>query len=170
MSRNRSRRRVLTYSALATVTLVAVATAVGAGTGRFEPSARASVVGGVGEIRAEPVGALPVASAPLRSSPGASDSSNGAAAPSWSVLYARYMGPLTVGDCGSCHAEATSAAKAYDWLASQQYMAGRTPYLVDARASCLSWLGGDMPPDGPSKYARATRDLIAWANAGASKN
>jgi hypothetical protein len=89
------------------------------------------------------------------------------AAPTWPMLYARYLAAGTVGDCASCHAEAASADRAYAWLASQSYMAG-TPYLVDPRTSCLSWLGGDMPPDGPSRYDRATREFGAWAGAGAS--
>ncbi len=86
--------------------------------------------------------------------------------PTWSDLYRRYMAKGTVGDCASCHAEATTPDGAYDWLAEQQYMAGVLPYLVDPRASCFSWLGGDMPPEGPSSYPRARRDFLTWAIAG----
>ena len=89
-----------------------------------------------------------------------------ATAPTWTALYGRYLAAGTVGDCASCHTEAASAQSAYAWLANQQYMAGSGPYLNDPRASCLSWLGGDMPPDGPTKYTRATRDFAAWASAG----
>jgi hypothetical protein len=97
-------------------------------------------------------------------------SSSTTVAPTWSTLYRKYMAKDTVGDCGSCHAEAGTAQRAYDWLARQQYMAGSPPYLVDSRSSCFTWLGGDMPPDGPSSYGRAQRDFQAWADAGAGKN
>ena len=86
--------------------------------------------------------------------------------PGWNDLYRKYMAVGTVGDCASCHAEARTAAETYRWLAGQQYMIGSPPYLIDPRTSCFSWLGGDMPPDGPSSYAGARRDFQAWANAG----
>jgi hypothetical protein len=85
-------------------------------------------------------------------------------------LYRKYLAEDTVGDCASCHAEAATPERAYDWLAQQQYMVGSTPYLIDPRTSCFSWLGGDMPPDGPSSYVRARRDFETWADAGASKD
>jgi hypothetical protein len=87
------------------------------------------------------------------------------AAPTWTALYGKYLAKDTVGDCASCHVAAATADGAYAWLAQQQYMTG-TPYLVDPKASCFSWLGGDMPPDGPSSYLRAQREFQAWANAG----
>jgi hypothetical protein len=104
--------------------------------------------------------------APGAQAASSSDAASAAPAATWSFLYARYLAAGTVGDCGSCHAEAATPKKAYAWLAAQQYMAGSGPYLIDPRASCLSWLGGDMPPDGPTKYARATRDFASWASAG----
>jgi hypothetical protein len=90
--------------------------------------------------------------------------------PTWPALYRKYLAEDTVGDCASCHAEAATPERAYDWLAQQQYMVGSTPYLIDPRTSCFSWLGGDMPPDGPSSYVRARRDFETWADAGASKD
>jgi hypothetical protein len=86
-------------------------------------------------------------------------------APEWNELYWKYMAKGTVGDCPSCHAEASTAPETYRWLAKQQYMVGNPPYLVDPRASIFSWLGGDMPPEGPSRYVRAEKDFAAWADA-----
>ncbi len=90
------------------------------------------------------------------------------AAPTWATLYRRYLATGTAGDCASCHAEAATAAQAYDWLAGQSYMVGTPPYLIDPRSSCFSWQGGDMPPGGPSSYVRASRDFAAWAEAQAA--
>jgi len=88
--------------------------------------------------------------------------------PTWSTLYRKYLAKGTVGDCASCHAQAATAATAYEWLAEQQYMEASPPYLVDPRSSCFSWLGGDMPPDGPSSYVRARHDFENWVSTGAS--
>jgi hypothetical protein len=92
------------------------------------------------------------------------------ASPTWAVLYRKYLAKDTVGDCASCHEEAATSDGAYAWLAQQQYMSGSPPYLVDLKASCFSWLGGDMPPDGPSSYPRAQREFQAWASAGGGKD
>jgi hypothetical protein len=43
------------------------------------------------------------------------------------------------------------------------------PGLVDPVSSCLSWFGGTMPPLGPMN-AKATKDFLAWAKAGAKNN
>jgi hypothetical protein len=89
--------------------------------------------------------------------------------PTWAALYSRYLAEGTVGDCASCHAQAATPDGAYAWLAQQQYMAGSPPYLVDPRSSCFSWIGGDMPPDGPTSYTRARREFEAWARASESR-
>ncbi len=96
------------------------------------------------------------------------DSTAAAPAPTWSMLYRKYLAKGTVGDCASCHAEAATPARAYAWLAAQQYMQASPPYLIDPRSSCFSWLGGDMPPNGPSSYAGALTDFEDWASAGAT--
>lgn len=91
-------------------------------------------------------------------------------APTWSAIYARYLGPGTPGSCGrsrACHAEAMADAKgAYTWLAQRGYIAGPRSALVSRSNSCLRWFGGNMPPRGQPNDD-AVRDLTAWASAGA---
>jgi hypothetical protein len=95
------------------------------------------------------------------------------APPTWATLYARYFGPGTEGSCGrahGCHAEAMADAdSAYRWLAQRGYIAGASSPLV-SNNSCLRWFGGNMPPRGGLPNEEATRDLGAWAAAGARNN
>jgi hypothetical protein len=64
----------------------------------------------------------------------------------------------------------SSASKAYSWLTSRGYIDGTSSPLADPDQSILSWLGGNMPPNGPRSNAKATSDLQAWAAAGAPNN
>src|SRR5271165_18228 len=84
-------------------------------------------------------------------------------APTWSAIYARYLGPGTEGGCGrsrACHAATMSdAPSAYSWLAQRGYIAGAQSPLVSATNSCLRWFGGNMPPRGGAND-HATRDLV----------
>jgi hypothetical protein len=93
-------------------------------------------------------------------------------APTWTAIYARYLGPSTEGGCGrarACHAQAMAdAPSAYEWLAHRGYIAGPRSPLVMSN-SCLRWFGGNMPPKGNTNE-QAARDLTAWANAGAANN
>jgi hypothetical protein len=92
-------------------------------------------------------------------------------APTWSAIYARYLGPGTAGACGrarACHADVmTDAGAAYRWLARRGYIAESGSALVSPTNSCLRWFGGNMPPRGRADED-AVRDLTAWANAGAA--
>ncbi|HEY8072723.1 MAG TPA: hypothetical protein VIF62_01405 [Labilithrix sp.] len=72
----------------------------------------------------------------------------------------------TVGRCSDCHSQTSSATKTYSWLNGR----GQIPGVADASQSCLSWLGGNMPPSGPSSNSKASSDLAAWAAAGAANN
>jgi hypothetical protein len=95
-----------------------------------------------------------------------------APAPTWNAIYARYLGPGTVGACArahACHASAMSdAASTYSWLAQRGYIAGSHSALVGSN-SCLRGFGGNMPPRGAFD-ADAMRDLEAWVAAGAADN
>ncbi len=64
----------------------------------------------------------------------------------------------------------SSASKAYTWLKGKGYISGTSSALADPNQSCLSWLGGNMPPNGPSSNSAATSALSAWAAAGALNN
>jgi hypothetical protein len=62
-----------------------------------------------------------------------------------------------------------SATGAYSFLQSRGYVGGANPALA-ANGSCLSWLGGNMPPAGPSSEPQAVSDMNAWAAAGGLNN
>jgi hypothetical protein len=62
----------------------------------------------------------------------------------------------------------TDADSAYRWLTDRGYIHGEQSALVGGN-SCLRWFGGNMPPKGVPGQS-ATRDLTAWAAAGARNN
>jgi hypothetical protein len=96
-----------------------------------------------------------------------------AAAPTWSLIYSSYLAGGTVGDCSSssCHSsEMSSASNGYAWLRAHGYISGASSSLVNSNSSCLSWYGGNMPPNGPTSLANAQADMDAWAKAGALNN
>ncbi len=80
-----------------------------------------------------------------------------------------YLAGGTEGDCSQCHSQMGSASGSYSWLSSKGYIGGGQPALTDPNQSCLSWYGGNMPPNGPSD-AQAVSDMNAWAAAGAQNN
>lgn len=81
--------------------------------------------------------------------------------PTWTYIFNQYMQT-----CQTCHNQMMSAPKAYTWLKGQGYIAGANSPLVSSAESCLSWYGGNMPPDGTSN-PQAVTDMNAWARAGA---
>jgi hypothetical protein len=95
-------------------------------------------------------------------------SSSGGAAPTWTAIYDAYLAKGTVGNCRSCHSQATSASGTYSWLQTTGYIGGTTSTLVRG-GSCLTWFGGNMPPGGRSD-PMAVSDMTAWAAAGAPNN
>jgi hypothetical protein len=59
-----------------------------------------------------------------------------------------------------------TASAAFTWLKGR----GQIPGIADSNGSCLTYLGGDMPPRGPTDDAKAVSDLQAWAAAGAQND
>jgi hypothetical protein len=92
------------------------------------------------------------------------------AAPTWSSIYKAYMAAGTEGNCGGCHGEMSTASGSYSYLTNKRQLGGASPEIVSPSASCLSWIGGNMPPLGPSSDATATAELQAWVAAGAQNN
>jgi hypothetical protein len=118
----------------------------------------------VADVEQLPVAAPAEAEAPEAPAP---------SAPTWSAIFAAYLGPGTSGSCGrssACHAtEMSDPSAAYRWLSERGYIDGPRSALVSRTNSCLKWFGGNMPPRGePSEDA--ARDLRAWATAGAQEN
>jgi hypothetical protein len=64
----------------------------------------------------------------------------------------------------------STASKGYTWLTGKGYISASNAPLADPNQSCLSWLGGNMPPGGPGSNATASSQLKAWAAAGAPNN
>jgi hypothetical protein len=63
-----------------------------------------------------------------------------------------------------------SSSGAYSWLRGKGYISGTGSALAQNGQSCLSWLGGNMPPSGPGSWSQSATDLKAWAQAGAPNN
>jgi polyvinyl alcohol dehydrogenase (cytochrome) len=91
----------------------------------------------------------------------------------WSGIYSAYLGPGTIGHCSGCHSGTgrvvplDSAAVAYQSLQSVGQITGTDSPLGQAGLSRLSWLGGDMPPNGPTIAPDAEQAFEAWVAAGA---
>lgn len=90
--------------------------------------------------------------------------------PTWSSIYSKYLAGGTPGDCYPCHSQMSTASKSYSWLKQKGYINGTSSALVNASRSCLSWYGGNMPPQGPTSLSAAKTDMNAWAAAGAQNN
>ena len=91
--------------------------------------------------------------------------------PTWTHLYDAYFVAGTIGNCIHCHkAQMGTASASFSWLQAEGYVGGSNPALDDPSSSCLSWLGGTMPPGGPTTNKTAQRDLDTWARAGAKNN
>jgi hypothetical protein len=88
----------------------------------------------------------------------------------WSTIYTKYLAGGTIGNCTKCHGlQMFNASASYSWLQSQGYINGKGSVLVGS-GSCLSWYGGNMPPNGPRSNAQAKTDMAAWAAAGGMNN
>jgi hypothetical protein len=64
----------------------------------------------------------------------------------------------------------TSPSATFSWLQSQGQIGSSQPALTDPSSSCLTWLGGDMPPGGPETDPGAEKDFDLWLKAGAKDN
>jgi len=104
------------------------------------------------------------------STPAPSDASMPTGTPTWSQIFAADFAPGTAGSCSACHSAMATASGAYAWLSQKNQLGGASPKLVSASVSCLSWMGGNMPPGGPSSNPMAAAALEAWAAAGAQDN
>jgi hypothetical protein len=114
-------------------------------------------------------GVLPLTTA--SSGPGASGSSS--EAPTWTQLFNAYMTAGKVGNCAhsGCHQGFMSnPGAAFSWLQLEGQLGGPQPALSDPNSSCLTWLGGDMPPGGPGTDPIVQRDFDLWVKAGAQNN
>jgi hypothetical protein len=97
----------------------------------------------------------------------------GTQAPTWTTLFDAYFAVGKVGNCASagCHQSSmTSPSTAFSWLQSEEQVGGSQPALTDPSSSCLTWLGGDMPPGGPDTNSGAVNDFNLWLKAGAKNN
>lgn len=108
---------------------------------------------------------------------GAAAADGGGDIPStWSAIYAAYMGPGTIGHCGACHSDAgriiplDSAAVAYQSLQSLGQINGTSSPIGRYGMSRLTWMGGDMPPNGPTSAPQAVIAISEWVAAGALDN
>jgi hypothetical protein len=94
-------------------------------------------------------------------------------APTWTQLYNAYFAAGTPGNCAQagCHQSyMTSPSATFSWLQSQGQVGSAQPALTDPSSSCLTWLGGDMPPGGPETDPDAEKDFDLWLKAGAKDN
>jgi hypothetical protein len=85
------------------------------------------------------------------------------------VLYTKYLGAGTIGNCSFCHPGGSPSAL-FSYLQGRGYVGGANPSIANASRSCLTWFGGNMPPGGPSSNAQAAADFKAWAAAGGQNN
>jgi hypothetical protein len=112
---------------------------------------------------------------PLTSATSASGvSGNSMKAPTWTELFNGYLAAGKVGNCahsGSCHQNVMRSPRAaFSWLQAQGQLSGSEPGITDPTSSCFSWLGGDMPPDGPASDPIVERDFELWVKDGAKNN
>ena len=105
-----------------------------------------------------------------------SGGSSGPLPTTWSAIYAAYFGPGTIGHCSGCHSgqgrivPLNSAAVAYESLTSVGQINGVDSPLGKRGLSRVTWLGGDMPPNGPTSAPDAEQAIQAWVAAGALNN
>jgi hypothetical protein len=115
---------------------------------------------GAGEV-SDSGGVLPLSA--TRSGPGASGQEG--KAPTWTQLFNAYMAAGTVGNCAhsGCHPSAMGTPHAaFAFLTAEGQLTGPQPAITDSSSSCLSWLGGDMPPGGPTSDPMVTKDFTMW--------
>jgi polyvinyl alcohol dehydrogenase (cytochrome) len=107
---------------------------------------------------------------------GGSAGSGGPLPTTWTGIYNAYLASGTIGHCAGCHngsgrvVPLNSASLAYDSLQSVGQINGTASALSVRGASRLSWLGGDMPPNGPSTAPDAEQAIRDWVANGALKN
>jgi hypothetical protein len=114
-------------------------------------------------------GVLPLTSA----TGGTSASGNPAVPPTWTQLFNAYLTAGKVGNCAhsGCHQTFMSnPGMAYFWLMAEGQLGGPQPALTDPDSSCLTWLGGDMPPGGQGSDPLVIRDFDLWVKDGAKDN
>jgi hypothetical protein len=90
-------------------------------------------------------------------------------------MWTAYLAPSAPQSCiGSCHKHqfegATTAKGTYSWLNGRGYIGGASSALCDPSQSCLTWLGGNMPPGGSYSLPAAVTACNSWAAAGALNN
>jgi polyvinyl alcohol dehydrogenase (cytochrome) len=93
----------------------------------------------------------------------------------WTDIYNAYFASGTIGHCAGCHngsgrvVPLNSASVAYDSLQSVGQINGTASPLSVRGASRLSWIGGDMPPNGPTSAPDAEQAIRDWVANGALK-
>jgi hypothetical protein len=104
-------------------------------------------------------------------------------APTWTQIYAKYLGPQTAGHCsgtGGCHTTirggfkcGRSQAECYQGLVDARLINPADPAhssLVNEAESPLAWFGGGMPLDNPEPNDEGAAALKAWVAAGAKND
>jgi hypothetical protein len=86
------------------------------------------------------------------------------------------MAQGTIGHCGGCHngsgriVPLNTAELAYQSLTSVGQINDVTSPIAQRGLSRLTWIGGDMPPNGPTSAPDAEQAIQAWVAAGALNN
>lgn len=106
-----------------------------------------------------------------------------AAAPTWTQIYAQYIGPGTPGHCsgtGGCHTNnrggfkcGTTKADCYSGMVAAgliDTVNGTQSAIGKVGQSPLAWLGGGMPLDNDAPNPAAAAAIQAWVAAGAKNN
>jgi PQQ-like domain len=94
----------------------------------------------------------------------------------WTGIYNAYFGPSTIGHCGGCHngmgrvVPLNTAALAYKSLQDVGQINGTASPIAQRGMSRLTWIGGDMPPSGPTSAPDAEQAIRDWVAAGAPNN
>ena len=115
--------------------------------------------------------------------PDAADAHPVGVAPTWTQIYAQYMGPGTPGHCsgtGGCHTNAragfkcgTTKAECFAGLVQSGLVTpangAQSPIAMDGQ-SPLVWLGGGMPLDDNAPNPAGAAAVKAWVAAGAKNN
>ena len=134
---------------------------------------------GVGDSGVATDGGAPDA----RSDAQAANDASASAAPTWTQLYAQYIGPGTPGHCsgtGGCHTNArggfkcgTNKADCFAGLVQAGLVTpangAQSPIGIVGQSS-LAWLGGGMPLDNDAPNPAGAAAVQAWVAAGAKNN
>ncbi|MEA2745916.1 MAG: hypothetical protein QOI41_59, partial [Myxococcales bacterium] len=112
-----------------------------------------------------------------------SDASTTGSAPTWTQIYAQYIGPGTPGHCsgtGGCHTNVRGGFKCgtnkndcYSGMVAAGLVkttnGAQSPIGIPGQ-SPLAWLGGAMPLDNDAPNAAGAAAVQAWVAAGALDN